>query len=110
MGIYINPPQGKEVFLFEYGEATSNLRPSGEPGAAPEHFRRWADGREWVAVCWLVSAGFTAIGVAYSENEFRAFQSPLDNRIKLWFWVPVEHLTYATCGANIAAILDEDGA
>jgi hypothetical protein len=53
-----------------------------------------------------VNPGFTFAAVAWCAEELRAFASPLDSRIKVWYWVPLADLGREVCGVDIASVLD----
>lgn len=78
MGCYINPPnKSKEAFLKEHG-----VRTNGPCEITETH----------LPVVWVDNGPFSAAGVAYSKDEADAFNSPADNREKIWFKVSRELL------------------
>lgn len=78
MGYYINPEEmSKEEWLELFGEP---LDPTDRPCLPQCH-----------AVCLVDNGGFTAAGVAYSEDERKAFARP-DGRRKRWYEVQDHYL------------------
>lgn len=79
MGEYINPRDGstKEEFLRGHG------RPIDDPS-------RVQAGE--LAVCLVSNPTFTAAGIAYNDDEVRAWTDPRDDRAKSWWAVKVEDL------------------
>ena len=78
MGYYVNPEHGtKESWLAENGRMI--------PGIAtptPGHH----------LVCLVDNGYFTAAAIGYDEREAEAFNSPTDDRPKVWFEVPDDKL------------------
>jgi hypothetical protein len=80
LGYYINPPDmTKEQFLATHG------RPLGRETIS------WDNAAE-LPVCLVDNGPFTAAAIAYSPEEFQAFNRADDYRPKQWFMVPKEVL------------------
>lgn len=75
MGLYIEHPD-KETFLKQH--ATPTLIPE------------YPTNPNQMLVCLVDNGLFKAAGVAFSPNEFRAFNSIGDTRLKHWFIVDKE--------------------
>jgi hypothetical protein len=94
MGYYIDPPHmSKEEWLVAYGTMVNPDVPYKQRPAPKSH-----RDEDRVAVCLVHNGGFNAAAVAFSARELEAFNSPLDNRIKIWFWVPIEALAEKNSG------------
>ena len=80
MGAYINPEgESKEDFLAREGEPSSIM-----------NFDDVPEGKLPVIHC--NNGAFTAAGICYSEDEFKAFTDPKDIRPKSMFLVDIEKL------------------
>lgn len=79
MGYYLNPTDmPKELWLEQNAEGHR------EPFA-----RHYDPETDRVAVCLVDNGMFTAAGVAYNQEELRAFARP-DGRPKTWWWAPAQ--------------------
>jgi len=82
MGYYINPTDNssKEDWLERHAIVSVNPKWSDIPdGCLP--------------LCWVDNGPFTAVAIAYDEEEFDDFMDPSDNRPKRWFVVQKEYLS-----------------
>lgn len=78
MGIYINPTgMSKEAWLSMYMKEGSSVPYTWD--SVPS---------DMGLVCLVDNGLFTAAGVAFDENEFKAFNNPEDLRQKIWCIVP----------------------
>ena len=89
MGFYINPPdEHKEDFLNREGiAAPSNMKLSWQ--SVPDGY---------LPVVLINNGMFTAAGIAYSEDELKAFTRPDDHRPKQIFFVKIEKLLQVSGG------------
>ena len=80
MGCYVNPKlESKESWLKREGNKVSQVSWDNLPeGTLP--------------VVVMNNRFFTAAGVAYSEDELKAFTDPSDHRHKEFYYVDVEKL------------------
>jgi len=90
MGLYIDPASGsKEDWLKEHGQLVKNLQVFG-PDASSQY--EAIVGKGHLPVCLLNNRYFTAAGVAFSLQEFKAFLGGTDGRRHFWFTAPIEEL------------------
>ena len=82
MGCYVNPAvETKEAFLNENGITVSESEFS------------WVDlPEDTLPVVWVDNGPFTAAGVAYKEDEYKAFTSSTDPRLRQVYLVDIEKL------------------
>lgn len=81
MGYYINPKdETKETWLEREAIPADKV-----PTNACE-----IDGLR--PVCLVDNRMFTSAGIAYDDDELRAFLDPADPRDKRWFFAPIEEL------------------
>lgn len=88
MGYYINPPDmSKEKWLNKFANFVG-------PIDEDEEIPKWEDiAKDDVLPVILVDNGrFTAAGVAYSEQEYKAFTDPDDKRSRELFTAKVDDL------------------
>jgi hypothetical protein len=80
MGLYLNFPNiPKETWLMH------NATPI---GYTPTSYKN--DDGELVAV-WVNNGAFTAVALAYCQEELEVFTNPNDTRQKAYFWIRPEH-------------------
>jgi hypothetical protein len=108
MGFYINPhEQSKEEWLQEHAWAIAD-----EPFS--RHYYKHVNmgakrsGSDLVQVCLVDNGQFTALAIAFCENELLAFNSPLDRRRKLFALVPAEATFPYLYGQKIEGREDEN--
>ncbi len=88
MGYYINPPDmSKERWLNKFANFVGPIYESGE-------VPKWEDiTKDDILPVVLVDNGmFTAAGVAYSEQEYKAFTDPGDKRPRELYTAKVDDL------------------
>lgn len=82
MGFYINPEnQTKERWLVNEAQFLSSAPPT------------FPESKDEVLVCLVDNGPFTAAGIAFDEDEMKAFIGPNnDERAKFWFVAPRDRI------------------
>lgn len=79
MGFYINPTDMTKEEWFDNNVQRYSIDP-------PEHHYLKDD--DYVCCVWVLNPGFSALAIAYSDNELKAFSHPEDRRIKRYGYFP----------------------
>lgn len=81
MGFYVNPTDcTKEEFLYKHGTLSTREIP----------FEEYPQGH--LPVVLIDNRIFTAVGIAFSENEYKAFTQANDPRPRSIYSVPIAEL------------------
>lgn len=82
MGLYLEPQDGKKEWLEANGH-----RETATMGFSNIDYNNTPE--DQVLICLVDNGMFYAAAVAFSEDEFKAFDAP-DGRPKLWYYVSKE--------------------
>ena len=96
MGFYVNSPEEKkETFLSREAKLISIDEFKDYKYPLEDH----------VPICLVDNNRFTAAGVAFNSRERDAFVLPSDQRLKLFYLLPIEKL-HGVCEDGVFKILD----